>query len=81
MIQRAQYCFWARQGCFPARRKILEHETQPSALTFFWVLERNSTEQLFFIVFRQFPTNAVHQYVFQARLRTNHIVRFLLRIV
>ena len=35
MFQRAQYCFWARQGCFQHVEKVLEHETQSRALTFF----------------------------------------------
>ena len=55
--------FLSTTGLFPACRKILEHETQPSALTFYvsagnspGVL-RNSTEQAepLFITFRQFP--------------------------
>ena len=54
--------FLSRTGLFPARRKILEHETQSSTLTFFisagnnpGVL-KNSTEnnEPLFITFRQF---------------------------
>ena len=39
MVQRAQYCFLSTIGFFPASRKFLEHKTQSSVLTFFYVLE------------------------------------------
>ena len=55
--------FLSTTGLFPARRKILEHETQSSALTYFLSARnypgvlKNSTEHTepLFITFRQFP--------------------------
>ena len=62
MVQRAQY-WLGTTGLFPARRKILEHETQSSALMFFLCagnnpgVLKNSAEHAepLFIAFRQFP--------------------------
>ena len=56
--------FLSTTRLFPARRKILEHETQSSALMFFYNVSagsnpgmlKNSTEHTeTFIAFRQFP--------------------------
>ena len=83
--------FLSTTELFPAHSKILEHETQSSALTIFQVLEtildcsktvlRTLNHCLLGL---EIPINLsshfVHQYGFRARLKTKQTARILLRL-